>query len=195
MNPLAEILGSKIRAEILRLLFAGPDAALHVREIERRTGFNDRAIRQELARLTRLDLLHARRDGNRLYYGAHTEHPLYPDLRNLALKTCGIVAKLSVALDVPGVQAAFVFGSFAKGEATAQSDIDVMVIGSAGLREVSHLLSGLNEAAGRAVNPYVMSAVEFRKRVAGKDHFLTNVLAEPKILLKGTVDEPDRVGA
>lgn len=87
MSILSQILGSKIRAEILRLLFAGPDGELHVREIERRTGFNDRAIRQELAKLKRLDLLQSRRDGNRLYYSAQTEHPLYLDLRNLALKT------------------------------------------------------------------------------------------------------------
>ncbi len=194
MNVLAEMLGSKIRAEILRLLFAGPQEALHVREIERRTGFNDRAIRVELQKLRSLDLLQARRDGNRLYYSARVDHPLYPALRDLALRTTGMLARLTQALDSPKVEAAFVFGSLARGEEKADSDLDLMVIGSAGLREISRLLSGVTEAVGRPINPVVYSRNEFRQRVDSGDHFLSRVLGEPRLWVKGTDHELRRLG-
>ena len=91
MNLLAEILSSKIRAEIFRMLFGVNGGELHMREIERRSGLAIGTIQQELKKLLRLDLIKKRKDGNRLYYEANQEHPLYPDIRNLVLKTVGLV--------------------------------------------------------------------------------------------------------
>jgi DNA-binding transcriptional ArsR family regulator len=90
MNLLAEILSSKIRSEIFRMLFGVNGEALHVREIERRSGLTIGTIQQELKKLVRLDLIKKRKDGNRLYYEANREHPIYPDIRNLVLKTVGL---------------------------------------------------------------------------------------------------------
>ena len=188
MNRLAIILGSRIRAEIFRLLFAG-ELELHVREIQRRTGFNDRAIREELARLTMLDLITPRRDGNRLYYCARKEHPLYPDIRNMTLKTSGLVDILIPALASKKVVLAFVFGSIARNTDKAHSDIDLMIIGSIGLRESSRLLSGATEKLGREINPHVYPEEEFKRKLRVKDHFLTNVIKGPKMFVKG--DESD----
>ena len=83
MNTLAEFLSSRSRAEILRLLFGPEGRELHVRELERQSGLADATIRQELKKLTRLGVIVARQDGNRTYYRANVEHPLYPDIRNL----------------------------------------------------------------------------------------------------------------
>ena len=62
MNTLAEILSSKARAEIFRLLFGLNRDELHVREMERRSGLAIPTIRQELKKLDRLELVVARRD-------------------------------------------------------------------------------------------------------------------------------------
>ena len=194
MNALAEILSSGIRAELFRLLFTFPDQELHVREIQRRTGFNDRAIRQELAKLTRLDLVEPRRDGNRLYYRARTGHPLYRDIRNLALKTSGLADVLRERLKADEVHVAFVFGSVAQGRAKADSDIDLMVIGRLGMRELTRLLRGASETLRREINPHILTPEEYRRRVKAKERFMTTVLAEPKVMIKGTEDDLSRVG-
>jgi len=190
MNILADILSSRIRAEVFRLLFAGPSTELHVREIQRRTGFNDRALRQEFAKLLRWDLVEARRDGNRLYYRARKEHPLYPDIRNLTLKTTGLVDVLKAHLQSDAIETAFVFGSLAQGRERAGSDVDLMVVGSIGLRELTRLLKGAHDVLGREINPHVFTPEEFHRRVTEKEHFVTAVLAEPKMMVKGTLDEP-----
>ena len=94
MIILGEIVGSRIRAELFKLLFLDSEFELHAREIQRRTGFNDRAIRQELEKLCRLELVTSRRDGNRLYFRARRDHPLFSEIRGLAVKTSGIVELL-----------------------------------------------------------------------------------------------------
>ena len=100
MNTLADLLSSRVKAEVFRLLFGTVDQELHVREIERRSGLADATVRQELKRLTRLGVIELRRDGNRTYYHASTSHPLYSDIRNMVLKTSGLVDVLRKRLSI-----------------------------------------------------------------------------------------------
>jgi uncharacterized protein len=186
MNKLAEILSSRSRAEIFRLLFNGTEQEIHIREIERRSGLNDSTIRQELNKLTRLDLVEGRRDSNRVYYRAKKENPLYPDIRNLVIKTSGLADALRAVLADDRIDCAFVFGSVARGDEKAGSDVDLMVIGDIGLRELSSILSGIQEVIGREINPHVMSKREFRTRLKSKEHFISSVLRESKIFVVGS---------
>jgi predicted nucleotidyltransferase/DNA-binding HxlR family transcriptional regulator len=194
MNQLAELLTSRARAEIFRLLFSGRVEELHVREIERRSGLNDSTIRQELRKLVRLDLVRSRRDSNRVYYRAKTGNPLYPDIRNLVLKTSGLADVLRSALEDKRIRLAFVFGSVARSEEKAGSDVDLMVIGELGLRDLSGLLSGVEERIGREINPHVLQEDEFRKRLRTKEHFVTSVMESPKIFIIGSQDELEALG-
>jgi len=194
MNRLPEILSSRARAEIFRLLFSGTGEEFHIREMERRSGLNESTVRQELRKLVRLDLVQSRRDSNRVYYRAKTENPLYPEIRNLVLKTSGLADVLKSALADKRIRVAFVFGSIAGGEEKTGSDVDLMVIGRLGLRDLSGLLSGVEEKIGREVNPHVMSENEFRSRLKAKEHFMSSVLKGPKIFLIGSENDLKPVG-
>ncbi len=194
MNRLPELLSSRARAEIFRLLFSGTGEELHVREIERRSGLNDSTLRQELRKLVRLDLVQSRRDSNRVYYRAKTESPLYPEIRNLVLKTSGLSDVLKSALKDKRIRVAFVFGSVARGEEKAGSDVDLMVIGQLGLRDLSRLLSGIEEKIGREVNPHVLHEEEFRKRIRAKEHFVSSIMETPKMFIIGSQRELEAMG-
>ena len=195
MNRLAELLSSRARAEIFRLLLSGTGKELHVREIERRSGLNDSTLRQELRKLIRLDLVQSRKDSNRVYYRAKTENPLYPEIRNLVLKTTGLADVFKSALEDKRIRMAFVFGSIARGEEKAGSDVDLMVIGQLGLRDLSRLLSGIEEKIGREVNPHVLHEEEFRRRIRAKEHFVSNVMETPKIFIVGSQHELEAMGS
>jgi predicted nucleotidyltransferase/DNA-binding HxlR family transcriptional regulator len=186
MNMLAQILSSKVRAELFRILFGLSDQPLHMRELARRSGFAIGTIQTELKKLATLDLVERRRDGNRVYYRANQNHPLYRDVQQLVLKTAGLLDMLKQAIDgQEGIDAAFVFGSAANGKISAESDVDLMVIGDIGLRAVLSLLSGVTERIGREINPMVMSVPEWNKRVAAKEHFIASVLRGPKQFITG----------
>lgn len=195
MTELWELLTSKARAEILRVLFGKSDAALYVRELERQTGYAVGTLQYELKKLERLELVKKTRDGNRLYYRANPDHPLYPDIKNIVSKTAGRVAILRDALGKSSrIQIAFIFGSFAENRANAKSDVDLMIIGDIGLRQVTELLSGVSLQIGREINPCVMTPEEYRSRRDEKEHFVSAVSASPRVFVKGTEDGLERVG-
>ena len=194
MGTLSDILSSRVRAEIFRLLFGLDEKELHLREMERQAGLSLSTIRQDLQKLVKLDLLTTRRDGNRLYYRANTDHPLYPEIRNLVLKTAGLVEIFKSVLNRDEVQVAFVFGSLASNKEKAASDVDLMVIGSVGLRTLSSWLSGVFEQVGREVNPISMTMEEFRRRQETGDHFISNVLESPKLFIIGDKNDLAAMG-
>jgi predicted nucleotidyltransferase len=129
------------------------------------------------------------RDGNRCYYSANKAHPLYPDLRNIVLKTAGLRDVLQKALTSDKIEFAFVFGSLAQRTERPESDVDLMIIGPIGQRELATRLRGLTERIGREINPHVFGWDEFTRRVVRRDHFLHDVLARPKIFIIGKEDE------
>jgi hypothetical protein len=185
MGTLSDILSSRVRAEIFRLLFGLDEKEVHLREMERQASLALGTIRQDLQKLVKLDLVATRRDGNRLYHRANTEHPLYLDIRKLVLKTAGLVEIFKSVLERDGVEVAFVFRSLANGREKAASDVDLMVIGTVGLRTLSKWLSGVSDQIGREVNPVIWSMDEFRQRKKKGDHFLSNVLESPKLFIVG----------
>ncbi len=185
MNVLAELLSSRTRAEILRILFGTSSGALHTREIQRRTRASLGAVQPELQKLRRLGLAEARKDGNRVAYTANRSHPLYPEIHRLVLKTTGLADLLRTALTHQKIEWAFVFGSIARGEESAESDVDLLVIGDVGLREVTRLLSGIGEQIGREINPHVLPRAEFLKRKGEKQAFLLRVLTASKLFIVG----------
>lgn len=156
---------------------------------------SDATVRQELRKLTRLGVVEARQDGNRTYYRANDAHPLYLDIRNLVHKTSGLKDVLRGALDGTGdIELAFVFGSVASDSTKAHSDVDLMVIGTIGLRQLSKQLSGLEAKIGREVNPHVLTPEEFARRAGESDHFITAVLKGPRLFVIGGEDELRRLG-
>ncbi len=194
MANLVDIVSSRVKAEILRLLFGLNQPELHLRELVRQSGLSLGTVQQEVRRLARVGIVSSRKDGNRVYYRANAEHPVHRDLCSLVLKTDGLAGVLRRAMEAPEISVAFVFGSVARGDTSPTSDVDLMVLGQASLRRLTGLLSGIGERVGREINPHVMTPDEFMKRKAERDHFVTSVLAGPRILVKGTEHELETMG-
>ena len=194
MNILAKIVSSRVRSEIFRILFGTKSVDLHIRGIARCSGLTESNVRKELRNLDSLGLVYSRRDSNRVYYRANENHPLYQEIHNLVLKTSGIVEPFREALDDKRIGIAFIFGSIAEGNEKAGSDVDLIVIGEIGLRELSGLLSGLAEKIGREINPHVFSGDEFSQRLDRDDPFLSRVIPSSKLFIKGSEDDLRAMG-
>jgi predicted nucleotidyltransferase len=189
MSPL-QVLFPQVRAEVIRLLFSAPEKELHLRELTRLSGLTLGTLQTEVKKLTDAELLLSRRDGNRLYYRANSAHPVFPELQGLALKTSGLCEQLAAALSgAKGIRLAFVFGSQASGAASAASDVDVMVVGTAGLRALAPRLRPVAETIGREINPHAMTPETFAAKVRSGDAFVASMLSAPKLWIKGGADE------
>ena len=95
------------------------------------------SLQRELSSLEQSGILQQRKDGRRRYFKAETRSPIFRELRSIFEKTAGLIPTLRVALRpfANKIVCAFVYGSIARREEDATSDVDLMVIGSLGLAD------------------------------------------------------------
>jgi predicted nucleotidyltransferase len=188
---LATILFPEYRRRVLGLLLLRPEEALHGREISRRTGLPAGTITRELTKLAEVGLLNRDTRGNQRVYSANTASPVFEELASILRKTSGMADVLAQALGPlrASLQVAFVYGSMARGQETAGSDIDVMLVGDAGFRQVVEALHPTEAMLGREINAQILSPLEFADKANQKEAFLVDVLAKPKLFLVGGQDD------
>ena len=192
---LGALVTSRARVEILKLLLLNPADRRYLREVASLTHQPVRAAQRELARLESAGLLTATTEGNRKYYQANRASPIFPELKALLIKTVGLGDLLRQHLQEKSdsIRLAFVFGSYARGSDGSASDIDVMVVGSIGGKELAKLLAPVRHASGRELNTVCMTPQEFRLKARQGSPFLEEILREPKIFLIGGEDELGRL--
>lgn len=190
-SDLSTTLFSRTQKAVLSLLFTGTGASYHLREIVRRSGLGQGTIQRELRRLTEAGILRRVRQGRQAFYSADPDCPIYTELMGLVRKTMGLTEFLGQALRPldDRIRLAFIYGSFARGEQNSRSDVDVMIIGSVRLRELTPVLNPVQEKTGREINPTVYSPDEYRRKIKEGHHFLTSLASEPKIFLIGDENE------
>jgi DNA-binding transcriptional ArsR family regulator len=181
----------KTRQGILAATFGQPQKSWYVSALARQMGVPSSSLQRELHDLTEAGILKTHRQGRMVYFQANLDSPLFPELRGLLLKTAGLVDVLAVALRpmAAKLQTVFVYGSFAAGHEESDSDIDLMVVGSVSPAELALPLRSARETLGREINPTVYTSAEFAKKRKAKDHFLTQVLKQPKLFVLGGGDE------
>jgi predicted nucleotidyltransferase len=190
MDPVSLLFGV-YRRGVLALLLLRPEASLHVREIARATGKAPGTLLRELNALAEAGVLARRRVGNQVHFQANAACPIFEDLRNILKKTVGVADVLREALaPLAGkIRAAFVYGSIARGDERAGSDIDLMMVGEVRFADVVAALAPAQELLRREVNPNVYPALEFRRKLAAGEPFLKRVLADRKIFIIGDEDD------
>ena len=169
------------------LFLLNPSDRFYMREVATRSGKPIRAVQRELGRLEAVGLLYHTMDGNRKYYQVNKNCPIFPELKAIFLKTFALGDTLRQHLSrvEKGIIVAFIYGSYAKGQETATSDIDLFVVGDVTASELSKALSTAKEGLGREINAVAMPAQELKAKVKAENHFTLSVMNEPKLFLVG----------
>jgi predicted nucleotidyltransferase len=184
----ADALFAKVQQRVLGVLFGQPRRSFYANEIIALARSGSGAVQRELARLEAAGLVTVTRVGKQKHYQANAASPVFEELRALVLKTVGLADVLRAALAplTRDIRAAFVYGSIAKGQDTAASDVDLMVISDRlAHAELFAALEPASNQLGRKVTPTLYSAKELSRRVRQKQSFVTRVLAQPKLWLIG----------
>jgi predicted nucleotidyltransferase len=187
----AETLFSRTRARVLAVLVTAPDNELHLREIARRAGMDATGVGRELRKLEELGLLSSRRVGSQRMFSLNRDYPVFEEIAAIIRKTAGVMEALREALMPlgPRIKLAYIYGSYASGTMRADSDIDMMVVGSATLLDVVSAIDGISERFGREINPTVFSAKEYRRELNRKTGFIHATHFGVKIAIIGGEDE------
>lgn len=145
------------------------------------------SLQRTLAKLTRGGILRRRADGNRVYYRADLDCPIFPELSGILTKTAGVadVVRAALAPLAAKIRVAFLHGSIAEHRERSESDIDLIIVGEASSTDIAVALRPARERLGREVNATRYTSDEFDRRVVEGYHFLSAVLKKPKIFLVG----------
>ena len=182
-KTLLALFTSKARMTILELFFLNKNSDFYVREIEKKTGLSIGSIQKELKNLSNIDLLKKRRRGNRLYYTINSDHLIFEELLSIIRKYLGIIPALKDSLDCDKINTAFIFGSMAKENYNAESDIDIMVIGDISAKILSGLLRNIKTEY--ELNYILFSEKELREKNKKNEPFVKRILSDKKIFIKG----------
>ncbi len=194
---IATALFSDSQSRVFRWLFGQPERQFHLSELRRLTGLGSASLQRELNRLDGARLVRSERIGNLRRFQANPQSPVYGELIALTRKTLGVEPLLREALLplAPSLKAAWVYGSVARQTDTAQSDIDVMLIGeNLLLGDILQRLVPLEAQLGRKINPTCYTPADFERRRAEPDSFVNRVMAQPVLSLIGDAHESARAG-
>lgn len=196
-TSLGDALFTKTQQRVLGLLYGRPDKSFYTNEIVRSANMGRGTVKRELEQLVSAGLLVLTREGNQLHYQANPRCPIYNELLSIVKKTFGIADVIRSAL-LPfdaEIDLAFIYGSVAKGEETATSDIDLMVVSeSIAYSELMVELANAEESLGRTINPTIYTMKEMKSKFKKDNAFVVRVMKQPKLWIKGSDDDVRKIG-
>jgi predicted nucleotidyltransferase len=183
---ISSVLFSSNRQKLLSALLLNSHQPMYAAELANHFGVRPSSLQRDLARFTAAGILKKSWSGNRTYFQANEECPVFPELRGLLIKTSGLVDVLHGELSrlASKIKVAVVYGSIASGTETSGSDIDLLIIGSVSMIELSPLLEQATRQLRRQINPTLYTLEEFTQK-ARRSHFVQSVLGKPLLFVIG----------
>jgi predicted nucleotidyltransferase len=190
-KTLSDLLFGQTRGRILATLYDKPETEFFLRQLARHIKGSVGTIQRELATLTAADLILRDNRENQVFYRANRAHPIYTELHSLLAKTTGVFHLLREALTplTEQIEFAFVYGSFARQEEKAESDIDLMVAGEVTLDELLEQLAPVERKLNRPINPTIYARDELRIKIRSRNHFLKSIQSASLTFLIGNENE------
>ena len=169
-------LPSTLRRKLLAYFYLNRSARVYVRQLAGVLGVDSTNLSRELARLEREGLLRSEVEGRQRYYRINVQYPHLNAVFSLLRGTVGLVPTLEASLKrVSGVEHAYLYGSFAKNEADASSDIDVLILGQPDAADLASEVAKVEKILNREISYTVFKPQELKRKLAAQDAFLTDI--------------------
>ena len=186
---LEKLFSSRVRAKVLACFFLAPGVSFNAWSISQKLSENYSAVWKELNRFESLNILNSEQTGNSKSYSINPSCPIISELRSIVLKTEGIGFALREKLKNQNkIKEAFIYGSYAAGDADQHSDLDLMIIGDVSLDDISSLVSSMEDSLNRPINYVIYPENEWNEKLNQGDAFAVNVQNSSKIYLVGGND-------
>ena len=187
---IVNIFKSKTRKALFRLYFSNSESEYYLRELERILDIPVSMIRKELLRLEENGIFISAKRGNLTYFFLNKSYPLFDELKSIVFKTIGIRGHLKETLEqIRGVEIAFIYGSFAKNEENAKSDIDLFIVGEIEGRKLVTEVGKVETRLKREINYSLYTKDDIKKKKREMDSFMLEVINGPKIFLMGSEND------
>jgi predicted nucleotidyltransferase len=179
---------SELQLRILGLLLLSPQETWTASEVGRRLEANSVTVHRELHRGLAAGVLVREPIGRTYVYRAATDSPLYEPLRLVLERTVGVEVELRRALEsVPGVEAAFIHGSFAsQTKIKPTSDVDLLVLGDADPHALRRSVRKVEGRVGREIDVLAYRREEFAALAESGNSLVRGIIRGPVMPLVGS---------
>lgn len=174
-----------MQLRLLALLLLQPERDWTLQELGDALAAPHSSVHRELVRAEAAGIIRRDATARPHRFSAAADDPLHEPLATLLRRSVGIEQQLRTALEHPGVLAAVIHGSWSSGTRRPDSDIDVLVVGDADLRELRRLVRPIGKNAGRTIDLTVLTADEFRRLLADRSSFARRVFESATVPLVG----------
>src|SRR5690606_33203934 len=118
------LISSKTRIKLLLRLFLNPENTAYLRGLADEFGESTNAVRVELNRFEKAEMVTSSNRGNKKMYRANTRHPLYRELQSILLKYIGIDRVIeSVTGRLGDLNKVYLAGDYALGKDSGVIDL------------------------------------------------------------------------
>ena len=158
---LDSLVTSKTRIKLLLKFFINPGTKAYLRELTNEFDESTNSVRLELNRLMKANLLVSQNHGRTILYNANTDHTLFRDIQNIALKYVGIDRIIENMVQSLGeVQSAYIIGDYARGKDSGI--IDLVLIGKINQGILQQLIEKTEKLIKRKIRPMILTKEEFK---------------------------------
>jgi predicted nucleotidyltransferase len=193
-SKMDRLFGSKTRVSLLSKLLMNADRSWYIRELSRELEIPYGMLYKEVKNLVSLDVINEEKRGKITLVSVNKSLPFFAELKSLMVKTVGLGDLLRTALsELKEIRYALVYGSFASGEESASSDVDLLIVGDVDEERVLSVVGGIEKELEREINYILWTEKEFMERVKRGHHLLRDIASSPVIMLVGEEDEFRRV--
>ena len=159
---LESLITSKTRINILLKFFLNPDIHAYLRELATEFGESSNAVRIELNRLTKAEVLESKPNGRTIQYRANLSHPFFSELSSVIRKMVGLDQVIEKVLsELSGLERAFVTGDYASGRDSGL--VDLVLVGAIDRSRLEQLTTKTEMLIQRKIRTLVVSETEYRK--------------------------------
>lgn len=185
----SDLITGKTRTKLLSLFLENPNEMYHVREVVRRVDEEINAVRRELIYLEKKGILRKEPRANRVYYYLDKNYPFYFDLLRIGSKTNGLGADIiDNRVKLGKIKFAMLSGNFARKVRENPEQVDLLVVGTVVVPELSAIVSKEEAIRGHEINYTVMTEEEFLFRKRRRDPFLSSIITGSRVMLLGDED-------
>ena len=169
---------------------ATPSLGIHVRDIVRRVDEEINAVRRELARLEKINLLASEWRANRRFYSVKKDFIFYPELLSVINKSIGLGgALIKNKAKLGKIKYAMLSGAFVRAKPYNQNEVDLFIVGTIVMPELNVHIKEEETRRNREINFTPMTEEEFNFRKSRRDPFIMGVLSKPRVMLVGDEEE------
>jgi len=155
------LITSKTRLKLLLKFFLNSNSRSYLRQLESEFGESTNAIRLELNRFEKANLLTTSTTGNKKFYQANSTHPLFKDINNIILKYVGFDQIIDKVINKLGeLKCAYIVGDFARGIDNKIIDL-VFVCNTLDREYLARLVEKVEKLINRKIRYVVFNDEEF----------------------------------